>query len=188
MSSRVVLAVDHDPEALDRTARGLRGRGFQVATSGACDAAFHSACENRPSVIVVVLDQATGGGLPLLGQLATDSRTQKIPVVVTRCGDESLRLRAQRLGTVVSLLGDCSADTLAAELDRVIQESAHSPAPSAHAGFPVPCPKCSAGTGVPRSVSTTANGGTYVSLRCKACAQDWRVFRRADTLGFFGKT
>ncbi len=188
VSPRAVLVVDDNLDTRDRIASGLRRLGFEVAMTGASTAAFQSACDLSPSVIVVVLDQATGGGLPLLRQLATDSRTQKIPVVVTRCDDESLRLRAQRLGTVGSLLGDCSAETLASELDRVIQESANSPGPSAHTGFPVPCPKCAAWAGVPKSVSTTANGGTYISLQCKACAQEWRVFRRADTLGFFGKT
>jgi ribosomal protein S27E len=35
--------------------------------------------------------------------------------------------------------------------------------------------------GMPRSVSTAANRGTYICLVCEKCAQEWRVFRRADT-------
>ena len=186
-SPRSVLVVDDNPEALARTARELRRRGFDVATSGASAGAFQSACELSPAVVVVVLDNATGGGLPLIRLLATHGQTQDIPVVVTGCSDESLLLSAERIGTVVVLLGDCSADTLATELERVIPESLTSQVRPVQPEFPVPCPKCAARAGVPQRVSTEPNGGTYVSLRCEACAQEWRVFRQADGPGFPGK-
>jgi ActR/RegA family two-component response regulator len=179
-SPRAVLVVDDDPVALARTAQELRRRGLDIAISRASAGAFQSACELTPSVVVVALDNATGGGLPLIRLLATHGLTKKIPVVVTGCETEALRLRAQQIGTVVVLLGDGSAETLATEVERVIQESVPSSVPPVPPGFPVPCPKCAALAGVPQSVSTEPSGGTYVSLRCEACAQEWWVLRQAD--------
>jgi ribosomal protein S27E len=82
------------------------------------------------------------------------------------------------------LLGDCSPETVATEVGRVLQESAGPPSVNVHVGFPVTCPSCGEQAGMPRSVSTAANRGTYISLMCEKCAQEWRVFREADTPGF----
>lgn len=138
-----------------------------------------------PSAIVVVLEPTAASALLLLvRQLATDDDTQEIPVLVARCDDESLFAQAQRIGNVVVLLGDCSPETLATEVDRVLLESAGPPAANGPLGFPVTCPSCGEQAGMPRSVSTAANRGTYISLVCEKCAQEWRVFRQADTPGF----
>jgi ActR/RegA family two-component response regulator len=178
-----IVLIDDDADLVGHTAMALRRRGFDVATSGADADAFRRACELQPKTIVVALHASTGGALPLLRQLATDARTRTIPIVVTRCAEESLRLRAQRLGTVASLLGDCTADTLASELDRVIQEAGAPPRSAARTSFPIPCPRCRSLTGVPRSVTTAANGGTYVTLQCESCSEEWRVLRPSVSLG-----
>jgi ribosomal protein S27E len=118
--------------------------------------------------------------LPLVRQLASDTNTQEIPVIIARCDDESLLAQAQRVGNVVVLLGDCSPETVATAVDLVLLEAAAQAGPS----FPVTCPRCGAKSGVPRSVSTATNRGTYISVLCEKCAQQWRVFRQADAPGF----
>lgn len=50
------------------------------------------------------------------------------------------------------------------------------------AEFPATCPHCKTQSGVPRSVSTTIDGGTFVIVVCNRCAQQWRVDRRPDWL------
>jgi DNA-binding response OmpR family regulator len=181
-----VLVVDGDPKGGALIAQALQRRGFDVANAASSDAALKSVSNVSPSAIVVVLEAAAAGSLlPLLRQLASEDETQKIPVLVARCDDESVMGQAQRFGNVVVVLGDCSPETLATEVDRVLLQSA-GPAASARLGFPLTCPSCRELAGMPRSVSTTANRGTYIHLVCGKCAQEWRVFREADTPGFSG--
>lgn len=132
--------------------------------------------------MVVELGKRAEGALPLLRTLAGDVRTQDIPVIVAQCEDDSSRAQAQRIGNVVVLMGDCSPETVAAEVDRVLLESSGTP-PFADA-YPITCPKCGQKAAVPRSVATAGNGGTYINLCCEKCAQAWRVFRKADAPGF----
>ncbi len=156
-----------------------------MASAASSDAALRSVHNVHPSAVVVVLEPTTASSLLLLvRQLASDDDTEEIPVLVARCDDESLMAQAQRIGNVVVLLGDCSPETVATEVDRVLLESAGPPPANGRLGFPVTCPSCGEQAGMPRSVSTAANRGTYISLVCDKCAQEWRVFRQADTPGF----
>lgn len=180
-----VLVVDGDPKGGALIAQALRRHGFDVASADTSDAALRSVNNLAPSAVVVVLEPSAASSLLLLvRQLASDDGTQQIPVLVARCDDESWLAQAQRIGNVVVLLGDCSPETLANEVDRVLLESAGVPAADGRLGFPVACPSCGEHAGMPRSVSTAANRGTYISLACEKCAQEWRVFRQADTPGF----
>ncbi len=184
-ASSTVLVVDDDPKGTALIAQALRRRGFDVASAASSDAALTSVHAVHPSAVVVVLEAATAGVvLALVRQLASAGATEKIPVLVARCDDESLMAQAQRIGNVVVLLGDCSPDTVATEVDRVLLESAGATQANGRLGFPVTCPSCGERAGMPRSVSTAANRGTYITLMCDKCAQEWRVFRRADTPGF----
>ena len=183
-----VLVVDGDLTGGALIGQALKRRGFDVANAASSDAALRSVNNLPPSAIVVVLQPAPANSLlPLVRQLASEDDTQEIPVLVARCDDESLMAQAQRFGNVVVLLGDCSPETVATEVDRVLLESAGSPPASGRLGFPVTCPSCGEQAGMPRSVSTAANRGTYIYLLCRKCAQEWRVFRQADTPGFIAR-
>lgn len=179
-----VLVVDEDPKAFALIARELRRRGLDVAIATSSAEAFTIACQTHPSAMVVELSERADGALPLLRTLAGDIRTQDIPVIVAQCEDDSSRAQAQRIGNVVVLLGDCSPETVAAEVARVLLESAGSSTPQLRPEFPITCPKCGQKAGVPRSVSTAGNGGTYISVFCEQCAQRWSVFRQSDAPGF----
>ena len=178
-----VLVVDGDPKGA-LIAQALRRRGFDVASAASSDTALKSVSDVHPAAVVVVLEPpADSSLLPLVRQLASDDHTHEIPVIVTRCDDESLLAQAQRIGNVVVLLGDCTPETVANEVDRVVIESTDAPAADVRASFPMTCPNCGELAGVPRSVSTAAKGGTYITLVCEKCSQHWRVFRLADTPG-----
>jgi len=179
-----VLVVDEDPKAAAILAQALRRRGLDVAIATSSAEAFTSACDTHPSALVVELGERSDGAVSLLRTLAGDIRTQDIPVIVAQCADESSRAQAQRIGNVVVLLGDCSPQTVAAEVDRVLLESSGSSTTPARSAFPMTCPKCGQQAGVPRSVATAGNGGTYITVFCEKCAQEWRVFRQADAPGF----
>ena len=180
-----VLVVDADPKAGALIAQALRRRGFDVASATSSDTALKSIGDVHPAAVVVVLEPpAASSLLPLVRQLASDDHMHEIPVIVTRCDDESLLAQAQRIGNVVVLLGDCTPETVVNEVDRVVLESAPKLSAQAHLSFPVVCPKCGELAGMPRSVSTAVNRGTYISLLCQKCSQEWRVFRQADTPGF----
>jgi DNA-binding response OmpR family regulator len=182
---KTVLVVDSDPEAGAQIVQALRRRGFDVASAASSAVALKSIREVEPAAVVVVLAQpASSSLLPVVRQLASETHTQEIPVIVARCDDDSLLAQAQRIGNVVVLLGDCSPETVATEVERVLIESAGVPATRLPPQFPVICPRCGEQTGVPRSVSTAANRGTYISLQCEKCAQEWQIFRQADAPGF----
>jgi DNA-binding response OmpR family regulator len=179
-AAKTVLVVNDDPKGA-LIAQALRRRGFDVASAASSASAMKSVRDVHPAAVVVVLEPPTASSfVPLIRELAGDGPTHEIPVVVTHCEDESLLAQAQRIGNVVVLLGDCSPETVATEVDRVLRESAARVSP----GFPVICPKCGDRAGVPRSVSTAAKSGTYITLFCEKCAQEWRVFRQADAPGF----
>ena len=175
--------MDQDPKAATLIAEELRHRGRDVAVATSSAAALTSACDVHPAVMVVELGKGADGALPLLRTLAGDIRTQDIPVIVAQCEDHSSRAQAQRIGNVVVLMGDCSPETVAAEVDRVLLESS-GPTPSLGPQYPMTCPKCGQKAAVPRSVATAGNGGTYINLRCEKCAQQWHIFRQADAPGF----
>lgn len=180
-SGKTVLVVDNDPIAGAQFAQALRRRGFDVTSASSGAVALKSVSAIDPAAVVVVLEPPPSSSLlALVRQLASDTHTREIPVIVARCDDESLLAQAQSIGNVVVLLGDCSPETVATAVDLVLLESLAQAGPS----FPVTCPKCGAQAGVPRSVSTAANRSTYISVRCEKCAQQWRVLREADAPGF----
>lgn len=179
-TGKTVLVVEGDPKG-GLIAQALRRHGFDVTSADSTAAAMKSVHAVLPAAVVVVLEPpADSSLLPLVQQLAGDSLTHEIPVIVARCDDDSLLTQAQRSGNVVVLLGDCAPETVANAVDRVLLESAGQAIPS----FPVPCPKCGQRAGVPRSVSTAANRGTYITLFCEKCSQQWQVFRQADAPGY----
>lgn len=183
-TAKTVLVVDGDPKAGAQLAHALRRRGFDVASAATSAAALQSVRAVDTAAVVITLNPSESSSLlPLVRQLATDLPTQEIPVIVAHCEDDSVMAQAQRIGNVVVLLGDCSAETVAIEVGRVLLESAGRPAEPLPQ-FPVTCPHCAKQTGLPRSVSTAANRGTYICLRCESCTQQWRIFRQADAPGF----
>ena len=115
-----VLVVDDHEDTLEMSLIVLRSQGFEAESAPSGDAAFDRACELRPGVIVTDLAMPDGDGWDLIQKLASDPRTKDIPVVmVTACGTESVRSRAQREGLAAFFFKPCPPDVLAAELRRL---------------------------------------------------------------------
>ncbi len=98
----------------------LRSQGFEPTAAPGVDAAFDYAVAGKPDVIVTDLAMPDGDGWDLIARLASDPRTQSIPVVmVTACATEAVKQRAEREGLAAFFFKPCAPDLLAAELHRV---------------------------------------------------------------------
>src|SRR5688572_28082518 len=92
-----VLVVDDHEDTRQMSLIVLRSQGFEEAVAASGDAAFASACDLKPDVIVTDLAMPDGNGWDLIQKLASDPRTKGIPVVMlTACATEAVRSRAQR--------------------------------------------------------------------------------------------
>jgi DNA-binding response OmpR family regulator len=169
--NRLVAIADDDGAARGEHASALEAAGWRVVAT-AIDGCAEIVMSGSPCALVISL--ATGAGLHLLVSLSRQPETSGIPVIVSACGSEQTRVRAEQVGSVAVFLDRPSATTLAASVKAVL--GLHEPA-GAFAEFPAWCPRCSGRTGMPRSVSTATTAATYVGLECEPCGQRWRVLR-----------
>jgi CheY-like chemotaxis protein len=123
----VVLVVDDHEDTRQMSLIVLRNQGFHPVVAEGCEAAFVSACEALPDVIVTDLAMPDGDGWDLLHRLSSDQRTKEIPVVMlTACATESVRQRAENSGVAAFFFKPCAPDVLAAELRRLAATRADS--------------------------------------------------------------
>jgi CheY-like chemotaxis protein len=109
-----VLVVDDHEDTRHMSLLVLRSQGFDAFSAAGGDAAFASACEQRPDVIVTDLAMPDGDGWDLIQRLAQDPRTRDIPVVMlTACATETVRERAQRERLAGFFFKPCAPDVLA---------------------------------------------------------------------------
>jgi len=122
-----VLVVDDHEDTRQMSVIVLRSQGFNARAVDGAARAFDAACAERPDVIVTDLAMPDGDGWELLHQLAADTRTRDIPVVVvTACATESVRERARNERCAGFFFKPCAPDVLAGELRRVIAARADS--------------------------------------------------------------
>jgi CheY-like chemotaxis protein len=118
-----VLVVDDHEDTRSMSVIVLRSQGFNAAAAEGAAAGFAAACSNLPDVIVTDLAMPDGDGWEFVRQLAGDSRTKDIPVVVlTACATETVRERARRERCAGLFFKPCAPDVLAGELRRLIAE------------------------------------------------------------------
>ena len=123
----VVLVVDDHDDTRQMSLLVLRSQGFSAMAAVGGEAGFVCACEQRPDVIVTDLAMPDIDGWDFFQRLSSDPRTKNIPVVmVTACGTESVRQRAQEEGVAAFFFKPCPPDVLAAELRRLISARAPS--------------------------------------------------------------
>ena len=119
-----VLVVDDHEDTRQMSLIVLRSQGFEPFAANGGDEAFTRAVEEQPDVIVTDLAMPEGDGWDLIAKLASDPRTQAIPVVMlTACATESVRERAQQEGLAAFFFKPCAPDVLAAELRRLCDAS-----------------------------------------------------------------
>jgi CheY-like chemotaxis protein len=115
-----VLVVDDHEDTRQMSLLVLRSQGFHASAAAGADDAFVRACEERPDVIVTDLAMPEGDGWDLIQKLATDPRTERIPVVMlTACATEQVRERARKERLAAFFFKPCPPDALAAELRRL---------------------------------------------------------------------
>ena len=125
----VVLAVDDHEDTRHMSVIVLRSQGFQPVAAASGEAAFASACDARPDVIVTDLAMPDGNGWELLQRLSADERTHHIPVVmVTACATDAVRQRAREEGVGAFFFKPCAPNVLADALRRLIGAGAKPPA------------------------------------------------------------
>lgn len=118
--SNTVLVVDDHEDTRQMSLIVLRSQGFTPMAAPGGDEAFQRAVSERPDVIVTDLAMPDGDGWDLIAKLASDPRTQAIPVVMlTACATETVRERAHREGLAAFFFKPCPPDVLAAELRRL---------------------------------------------------------------------
>ena len=117
-----VLVVDDHEDTRHMSLMVLRSQGFEAICAPGGDAAFASACEQRPDVIVTDLAMPDGDGWELIQKLAADPRTRDIPVVMlTACATEAVRERAQLERLAAFFFKPCAPDVLADALRQLCQ-------------------------------------------------------------------
>ena len=115
-----VLIVDDHEDTRQISLLVLQSQGFNASAAASGDAAFARACEERPDVIITDLAMPDGDGWELIEKLSADPRTKEIPVVMlTACGTEAVRRRAEEQGLAAFFFKPCSPDVLARELRRL---------------------------------------------------------------------
>jgi CheY-like chemotaxis protein len=115
-----VLIVDDHEDTRQMSLIVLRSQGFSPLAAPGVHAAFECAVAEQPDVIVTDLAMPDGDGWDLIARLASDPRTQSIPVVmVTACATEAVRQRAEQENLAAFFFKPCAPDVLAAELQRV---------------------------------------------------------------------
>ena len=119
--SPLVLVVDDHEDTRQMSLIVLRSQGFSAMAAVGGEAGFVCACEQQPDVIVTDLAMPDGDGWEFVQRLASDARTQHIPVVMlTACGTEAVKERARQERVAAFFFKPCSPDVLAAELRRLV--------------------------------------------------------------------
>ncbi len=119
--SPVVLVVDDHEDTRQMSLLVLNSQGFTAVAAEGGDMGFAQACQRKPDVIVTDLAMPDGDGWEFVQRLSADPRTREIPVVMlTACGTETVRQRAQTEGVAAFFFKPCAPDVLAEELRRLI--------------------------------------------------------------------
>jgi DNA-binding response OmpR family regulator len=116
-----VLIADDDRVFAELTATRLRARGFSVMIAYDTPTALMTAVRQTPGIILLDIRMPGGSGLDTLKRLKTNANTEPIPViVVSATQDPDAEPRAIRAGAAGFLHKPIGADTLVAEVSRVL--------------------------------------------------------------------
>lgn len=126
-----ILLVDDDGVCLAMLARGLKRRGYQVASYGDPREAMQALAQEHPSAVITDMRMPHMTGLDVVQSVKQQLGEKAPPVlVVSADGDESLLNEAFRIGAADYLLKPVSDAELGAKLEKALRSR-----PS-HAGPP----------------------------------------------------
>ena len=115
--SRIVLAIDDDPDVIYLLEENLRDAGYQVLGAGTGDEGLRRARELQPFAITLDIMMPRRDGWSVLHALKTDPATRDIPVIVLSIVDN--RELGFRLGAVDYLLKPFDRGVILSALGRL---------------------------------------------------------------------
>jgi two-component system response regulator RegA len=114
-SERSLLIVDDDKSFLQRLARAMEGRGFQVSTAETVSAGLGEVERAAPAFAVVDMRLGDGNGLDVISALKK-RRPDARGIILTGYGNIATAVNAVKLGAVDYLAKPADADDVIAAL------------------------------------------------------------------------
>jgi two-component system response regulator RegA len=108
-TDRQLLIVDDDKPFLERLARAMEGRGFEVSTADSIADGLARVKENPPAYAVVDMRLGDGNGLDVISALK-EKRPEARGIVLTGYGNIATAVTAVKLGAVDYLAKPADAD------------------------------------------------------------------------------
>ncbi len=121
-----LLIVDDDKPFLQRLARAMEARGFQVETAESVEEAVSKTRARPPAFAVVDMRLGDGNGLDVVSAIR-DRRSDTRTVILTGYGNIATAVTAVKLGAVDYLSKPADADDIFAALTRTDAERAAPP-------------------------------------------------------------
>jgi two-component system response regulator RegA len=121
-----LLIVDDDKPFLQRLARAMEIRGFQVETAESVDEAVAKARARAPAYAVVDMRLGDGNGLDVV-EAIREKRSDSRTIVLTGYGNIATAVTAVKLGAIDYLSKPADADDIFAALTRTTGERAAPP-------------------------------------------------------------
>jgi len=110
-----LLIVDDDKPFLDRLARAMEGRGFEVKTASSVAEGLAAVTKAPPAFAVVDMRLGDGSGLDVISALK-DRRPEARGLILTGYGNIATAVNAVKLGAVDYLSKPADADEVCAAL------------------------------------------------------------------------
>jgi two-component system response regulator RegA len=110
-----LLIVDDDKAFLDRLARAMEGRGFEVETADSVAAGLAAVEKSPPAFAVVDMRLGDGSGIEVISALK-DRRPEARSIILTGYGNIATAVNAVKLGAVDYLSKPADADEVCAAL------------------------------------------------------------------------
>jgi two-component system response regulator RegA len=125
-NDRTLLLVDDDKPFLQRLARAMESRGFEVATADSVEAGLALVKSAPPAYVVVDMRLADGNGLDIIEAIRA-RRDDTRAIVLTGYGNIATAVTAVQLGAIDYLSKPADADDVFAALTRQPGEKAPLP-------------------------------------------------------------
>ena len=109
--ARVLLIVDDDKSFLQRLARAMETRGFQVATADSVEEGLRLVEERAPTHAVVDMRLADGNGLDVISALKA-RRPEARAIILTGYGNIATAVTAVKIGALDYLAKPADADDI----------------------------------------------------------------------------
>jgi two-component system response regulator RegA len=110
-----LLIVDDDKAFLDRLARAMEGRGFEVKTADSVATGIAAVEKSPPAFAVVDMRLGDGSGIEVISALK-DRRPEARGIILTGYGNIATAVNAVKLGAVDYLSKPADADEVCAAL------------------------------------------------------------------------